>query len=349
MFKRRNTRSVRVGRAFIGSRFPVLVQSMAKAKTADAGAVIAQIQRIKDAGCSTVRVAVKDEADACAIAGIKKNTGVNLIADIHFNYKLALLALEKGADKVRLNPGNIFKKREIKEVVKLAVFKKAPIRVGLNSGSVRMRPGQDVAGAMVKSALKYCEVIGAFGLKNLVVSLKASTVMDTIRACRMFAGLCDYPLHLGVTASGLTSSGIIKSALGIGALLSEGIGDTIRVSLTASPEEEICCARGILQALGLAEYPFEIISCPACGRCSVNLADIVKSIDARLRGRVLPRRYKKIALMGCAVNGPGEAKMADIGLAFGARDAMLFEKGRPVRKIPYNKCVDELCDIIIKK
>lgn len=343
--KRRKSRVVKIGSVSIGGSHPVLIQSMAKARTSDVQGVLKQIEGMARLGCSTVRVAVKDNADAAAIKRIKGQAKVNLIADIHFHYKLALLSLENGADKIRLNPGNIYKRDEVGEVVRLAKDRKVPIRVGLNSGSVaRVKSDRSISDSMVKAALKYIRLINSFGFDDIVVSLKASSVMETVAAYRMIAPVCGYPLHLGVTASGLPQDGAVKSALGIGVLLSEGIGDTIRVSLTAAPEEEIALSQRILQALGMQERRVEVISCPTCGRCSVDLAEIVRQVEKGLGGpaRGAKGRHSKIAVMGCVVNGPGEAKQADIGIAFGADSAMLFEKGRFVKKVSKQGCVKEL-------
>lgn len=342
---RRKTRTIKIGNVPVGSRHPVLVQSMAKTKASDIAGTLEQIRQIRKCGCVTVRLAVKDEPDAMAIKQIKRRARINLIADIHFDHRLALLALENGADKIRLNPGNIYKRNQVKEVVKQAQACKAPIRVGVNSGSVvRRRTDRDIPEAMVRSALSYIRLIDSFGFDDIVVSLKASSVIETISAYRKIAPLCDYPLHLGITASGLPQAGILKSALGIGILLSEGIGDTIRVSLTAPPSEEVMLSHNILQALGIEEKDTEVISCPTCGRCSVDLEKVVRLVEGKIKhiGPAARKRYKRIAVMGCMVNGPGEAKQADIGIAFGGRTAILFKKGRPVKKVSRRDCVREL-------
>jgi len=343
--KRRRTRTVRIGDVSIGMRYPVLIQSMTKTKTSNIEETLRQIEEIKQQGCSTIRVAIKDDDDARAIKEIKRNTSVNLIADIHFHYRLALRALENGVDKVRLNPANIYRRDEIKQIVREAKLRGVPIRVGVNSGSV-VKTGRDrsVSAAMVKAALKYIRLLNSFGFDDIVVSLKASSVMETLAAYRKISSLCDYPLHLGITASGLPQEGVIKSVLGIGVLLLEGIGDTIRVSLTASPKEEVIVSHNILQTLGLEERLNEIVSCPTCGRCSVNLERIVREVQENLKKIAIRSkdRYKKIAIMGCEVNGPGEAKTADIGVAFGKRYAVLFEKGRLVKRVSGENCIEEL-------
>jgi (E)-4-hydroxy-3-methylbut-2-enyl-diphosphate synthase len=346
--ERRNTRTVKIGNVRIGAHSPVAIQSMAKAKTADVESVVRQIRELEAAGCEIIRVAVKDVADARAISSIKRNIKIPLVADIHFSWQLAMEAIEAGADKIRLNPGNIFRKAEIREVVAAAKLSRIPIRVGVNSGSLRSGAGLTQAQKMVRSALDYLKVIEGFGFRDIVVSLKASNILDTVEAYRLMAKKCDYPLHLGVTATGLPYAGAIKSSIAIGALLLEGIGDTIRISLTDKPAQEVVAAKVILEALGLRSFGPEIISCPTCGRCEVDLVKIVTQLEQKLsasagkkviRGAGKPMR---IAIMGCVVNGPGEAKEADIGVAFGAKDGLLFKKGKPVRKIPFNKCVDVL-------
>jgi (E)-4-hydroxy-3-methylbut-2-enyl-diphosphate synthase len=281
---------------------------------------------------------------AQAIKEIKRKTDIALVADIHFNYRFAIEAIKNGIDKIRLNPGNIYQPAQVREVVQWAKKYKIPIRVGINSGSVR---GNHIhmANAMIRAARSYIKLIEDFGFSDIVVSVKASCVLESIDAYRKLAKVCNYPFHLGITATGLMQAGIVKSSLGIGVLLLEGIGDTIRVSLTGSPEEEVYTAKQILQSLGLRNFGPEIISCPTCGRCEVDLVAIVDEVKKRLNGFRITSRdssIRKIALMGCFVNGPGEAKEADIGVAFGRSFGLLFKEGKPIGKFPIKKCIEFL-------
>ncbi len=332
--KRRKARVVNIGGIRIGGDNPVAVQSMTKIRTVNTGPVIKQIKRLEEAGVDIVRLAVLDEKDAKALKKIKHAVAAPLVADIHFNWKLALAAIDSGVDKIRLNPGNIYRKEEIREVVAAAKSACIPIRVGINSGSLRGK-------SMVRSAMEYIRSIESLKFYDLVVSLKASTVRDTIESYTEFSRLCDYPLHLGVTATGPANAGIIKSSVAIGSLLLNGIGDTIRVSLTDCPEEEVRAARYILESIGLQKADIEIISCPTCGRCEVDLKSIVARLEKELnclRPR-LGRRTLKAAVMGCMVNGPGEAKEVDAGIAFARTEGLLFKSGKPVRKVKLKDCV----------
>lgn len=338
--KRRKTRIVNIGGIKIGGSAPISVQSMAKTRTKDIEATVKQIKSLKKVGCEIVRVAVKDASDAKAIKEIKKKIDLPLVCDIHFHYQLALEAIKNGADKIRLNPGNISKVNEIKEIVDLAKKHKIPIRVGLNSGSVKME-NNSISDSLVKSAIDYLKILEEMDFREIVVSLKASNLSDTLQANRKMALLSDYPLHLGITASGLPSQGLIKSSLGIGMLLSEGIGDTVRVSLTSQPEEEVFAAREILKALGLRKFGIDVVSCPTCGRCEVDLIEKVKKIEEKLlHSRNNHKQPERIAVMGCFVNGPGEAKEADLGIAFGKRYGLIFKKGKIVKRLPEEKAVD---------
>jgi len=341
---RRKTRSVKIGNIFIGSTHPVAIQSMAKTRTADIEKTIAQIKKLESCGCEIVRVAVKDSADAAAIKKIKSKIMIPLVADIHFNWQLAMEAIESGADKIRLNPGNIFRSAQIREVVAAAKLSGIPIRVGINSGSLRDRRGNSQADKMVRSALDYIKILEGFKFHDTVISLKASSILDTIEAYRKMAKLCDYPLHLGVTATGTPFAGVIKSSVALGALLQEGIGDTIRISLTDKPEQEVICAKIILESLGLRRFGPEIISCPTCGRCEVDLVRIVRELEGKLSTMDyrLWTRPPKVAVMGCVVNGPGEAEVADIGVAFGKKEGLLFKRGSPVRKVSFADCANVL-------
>ncbi|MDP2941420.1 MAG: flavodoxin-dependent (E)-4-hydroxy-3-methylbut-2-enyl-diphosphate synthase [Candidatus Omnitrophota bacterium] len=348
--KRREARVVKIGSVSIGGNHPVIIQSMVKVKTAESERAIAEIKLLQAAGCEVARLAVKDQEDAAAIKKIRAKTKIPLVADIHFDYRLALRAIESGADKIRLNPGNIYRGEEVREVAAAAKSARIPIRVGVNSGSLRasLRAGKSQAEIMVKAALGYVKMLEGFKFYDIVLSLKASTVIETIAAYREIAKLCDYPLHLGVTATGLPKQGMIKSSIACGVLLSEGIGDTLRISLTGSPQEEVAAAKSILSALELRSFGPEIISCPTCGRCEVDLIKIVGDLESRLAsltGKPANRQTGKpikVAVMGCVVNGPGEAREADLGIAFGGKDGLFFRKGKPVGKVACSSCADYL-------
>lgn len=336
---RRKTRIVRVGAVSIGGNSPVSIQSMAKVETSDVKSVVSQVKRLEKCGCQIIRVAVKTQSDARAIKDIKKKIRIPLVADIHFDYRLALEAIKNNADKIRLNPGNIKNRDEISQVVKAAKKVKIPIRIGINSGST---PDDFVA-----SALNYVKLFEDLDFRDIIISLKGSDVPETVMAYRVISKICDYPLHLGVTASGPYDFGIVKSSIGIGALLLDGIGDTIRVSLTAEPEEEIFAAKRILSSLGLRNFGPEIISCPTCGRCQTDLVGVVNELYKKIQGSVAKgKRNCKIAVMGCEVNGPGEAREADIGIAFGKGSGMLFKKGKIIKKVSVNNAINELLRLI---
>ena len=353
MIQRRKTRQIRVGDVKIGGDAPVSIQSMAKTDTRDVAATVKQIKGLEAAGCDIVRVAILDSRAARAIKAIKKKIKIPLVADIHFQYKLAIEAINAGADKIRLNPGNIKDRAGIEQVVKLAKKRKIPIRIGINSGSVLYNPspsplpiGERVrVRGMVKAALDYIKLFEGMDFYDIIISLKASSVATTIDAYREMAELCDYPFHLGVTAAGPSERGIVKSSVGIGALLAEGIGDTIRVSLTGDPCEEVRVAKEILSALNLRRGGIDIISCPTCGRCEVNLVKVVREFENQLLRRgTVHRAPTKVAIMGCVVNGPGEAKEADIGIAAGKNCGIFFKKGKIVRKIKESDFVKVLLD-----
>ena len=338
MIKRRNARQIKVGGVKIGGNALISIQSMTNTFTADVGATVSQIKRLEGAGCEIVRIAVKDAGDAAAVKEIKRKIKIPLACDIHFNYKLALMCIRSGADKIRLNPGNISKRDEVAAVVKAAKIARIPIRVGVNSGSVftkdERRKTKD--GPLVKAALDYLKLLEAMDFRDIIISLKSSDVISTIESYRKIALLCDYPLHLGVTATGPYNRGIVKSSIGIGALLADGIGDTVRVSLTADPVEEVHAAKKILGAVGARSFGPDIISCPTCGRCKVDLIAMVNELEEKLSAisfQLSAKRPLKIALMGCEVNGPGEAKDADIGIAFGRESGALFVKGKIIQKI----------------
>ena len=341
--KRRKTRQIKVGKAKIGGSAPIAVQSMTNTLTGDIAATVSQIKRLQEAGCEIVRVAVPDQEAAAAIAAIKAQIDIPLIADIHFDYRLAIAAAKSGADGLRLNPGNIGGAQKVKAVVECAKDFDVAIRIGVNSGSlekdiVKKYNGVTPVG-MVESGLRHVEMLKSMDFHKIKVSLKASDVQRTIEAYRMLSTKTDLPLHVGVTEAGTLYSGIVKSALGIGMLLAEGIGDTIRVSLTRDPVEEVRVGFEILKALGIRQRGPEIIACPTCGRCNIDLFDIVERVEKALMTTVEPL---KIAIMGCVVNGPGEAKEVDIGIAGGDGTGVLFRKGKVVKKFAQDKLVDVL-------
>lgn len=334
MIQRRKTRQVSIGSVRVGGDAPISIQSMTKTDTRDIRRTVHQIRRLEEAGCEIVRVAVVDEEAARAIAEIKKRIQIPIIADIHFHYRLALKAMESGADGIRLNPGNIGGRDRLKAIVINAKDRSIPIRIGVNAGSLEKdllkRFGGATVEAMVSSCLRTIEWMEDLGFRQIKVSLKASDVLRTVEAYRSFSAKTDYPLHLGVTEAGRGSSAVVKSSLGIGLLLSEGIGDTLRVSLTADPAEEVRVGYEILRALKIRERGVEIISCPTCGRCEVDLTHLVEQV-----GKEVPKISTPItvAIMGCVVNGPGEAKEADIGIAGGKGMGALFKKGKVIRKV----------------
>jgi (E)-4-hydroxy-3-methylbut-2-enyl-diphosphate synthase len=343
---RRKARIIKIGDISIGGNNPIAIQSMAKTKTADVKETVREIKELEKCGCEIIRVAVKDVQDAKAIKLIKRQVNLPIVADIHFNWQLALEAMDSGADKIRLNPGNIYKKDEIARVISALKQAKIPLRIGVNSGSVKNLNSQNLtmADKLVNSAMDYIKVIEKMKFFDLVISLKGSGVLDTVEAYRKISKLCDYPLHLGVTATGPAYSGAIKSSIAIGALLLEGIGDTIRISLTDTPDKEIAAAKSILESLNLRHFGPQVVSCPTCGRCEVNLVKIVKELENKLStiDYRLSTRPIKLAIMGCVVNGPGEAREADIGIAFGKNEGLLFRKGKPAKKVSLDKCVGTL-------
>lgn len=345
--KRILKKEIHIGQRVIGQEHPVLIQSMTNTVTKDVKATVSQILQLEAAGCEIVRVAILDMDDANALAAIKKEIHCPLVADIHFDYRLALAAIEAGADKIRINPGNIGHEDRLKKVVDACRLKNIPIRVGVNSGSLEKelleKYGHPTAEALVESAIKQCALIEKFGYDNLVVSIKSSDVMLNIEAYRLAAQSLPYPLHLGVTEAGTVFAGTIKSAIGIGTLLAEGIGDTLRVSLTDDPVEEIKVAKTILKALGLRQQGIEFVSCPTCGRTQIDLIGIAKAVEARLEGYDLPI---KVAVMGCVVNGPGEAREADIGIAGGQGMGLIFKKGEIIKKVKEDELVDTLMAMV---
>ena len=343
--KRRHCRVVNIGSVAIGGKNPIAVQSMVKVPTKETGATIRQIEELQKSGCEIIRVAVKDVQDAQALAEIKKNISIPLVADIHFNYRFALTAIDAGVDKVRLNPGNIYKKDEVREVASLARQRKIPIRVGSNSGSLlpRYRSRKNIVTALVAQTYDYVKALEDYGVRNIVISLKSSNMFETMLAYRKMAAFTLYPLHVGVTATGMLYDGIVKSSIGIGALLMEGIGDTIRVSLLADSCDEIAVAYSILATAGMRRFGPEYICCPTCGRCDVDLQQKARELSGKIKA-INQGTLKKatIALMGCVVNGPGEAAHADIGVAFGKGKGLLFKKGKPLRTVAQQECVEAL-------
>jgi len=347
MAKRRKSRVVYKGNVAVGGDAPIAVQSMTNTPTHDVAATVAQVHELEALGCEIIRVAVPDRAAAEALPDIRSQIHIPLVADIHFSHRLALAAIEHGADGLRLNPGNLKKREHVRQVVLAAKARGVPIRIGVNSGSIQPREHLEVVEderelvpLMVESALEYVRQLEDLGFRDIVLSLKASDPLATVAAYRAVGSQCEYPLHLGVTAAGPPGVGTIKSSIALGILLGEGIGDTIRVSLTGPPQREIDVAYDILAALGLRErrHP-EIISCPTCGRCEYDLPALVERVQQAVRGAPPSLR---VAVMGCVVNGPGEAKDADIGVAGGRGFGYLFRRGKLLRKVPAERLAEEL-------
>lgn len=348
MISRRPTRPVRVGSLTIGGDALISVQGMTKTDTRDAGATIDQIQALTEAGCELVRVAVPDREAARALERIRAHTRIPLAADIHFDYRLALEALEAGVDKLRLNPGNIGRREKVEEVARKAARMGVPIRIGVNAGSLEkglLAAHGRTAAAMAASAMGHVEILEQLDFFDIMISLKASDVLTTIEAYRLLADRVDYPFHVGITEAGSVWSGTIKSSVGIGHLLALGIGDTIRVSLTGDPREEIRVGYEILAALGLRCHGPRIVSCPTCGRCEFDLVETVRQVEERLAGLQTPIR---VAIMGCAVNGPGEALEADVGVAGGDGRAVLFAGGRRVGTVAIEELVDRVIELALQ-
>jgi len=346
---RHRTRKIKVGPIEIGGDAPVSVQSMTKTRTTDVAGTVAQIRRLEEVGCELVRVAVPDKEAAGALGAIRRETRIALAADVHFDYRLALAALDAGVDKLRINPGNIGGADRVAEVARAAAERGVPVRIGVNAGSlekdlraqVEAAADRDdaLAGAMVESARRHIKLFEDVGFRDIILALKASSVRPTVEAYRLMAERSDYPLHLGITEAGTAFAGTVKSAVGIGMLLADGIGDTIRVSLTAPPEEEVRAGYAILQSLGLRRGGPEVTSCPTCGRCRIDVVQLAEEVERRVAeiGRPL-----HIAVMGCEVNGPGEARDADVGIAGGEGCGVLFVKGEIVRKVPETEILDAL-------
>lgn len=346
MLNRKKTRQIQVGSVAVGGSAPITVQSMTNTPTQDTEATVAQIKRLESAGCEIVRLAIPDQDAAAALAVIKPKASIPVIADIHFDYRLAIAAIEAGADSLRINPGNIGGRQKIKAVVDCARDRQVPIRIGVNSGSLEKdllkAHGEASAEAMVASALRHIDLVTSLGFDQIKISIKASDVPRTVAAYRLLSSKVDFPLHVGVTEAGTLFSGVVKSALGIGMLLAEGIGDTFRVSLTRDPVEEVRAGFEILRALNIRHRGPEIISCPTCGRCNIDLFSIVEEIETVLAHMTTPI---KIAVMGCVVNGPGEAREADIGVAGGDGTGILFRRGEVVKKFPQ----DQLAQVLLQE
>ncbi|KGX88895.1 flavodoxin-dependent (E)-4-hydroxy-3-methylbut-2-enyl-diphosphate synthase [Pontibacillus litoralis] len=343
MTHRKDTRPVKVGDLVIGGSNKVVVQSMTTTKTHDVEATVKEIHRLEEAGCQIVRVACPDERAADAIAEIKRQINIPLVVDIHFDYKMALKAIEGGADKIRINPGNIGKRRKVEAVVNAAKEKGIPIRIGVNAGSLERhlleKYGYPTADAMVESALHHIKILEDLNFHDIIVSLKASDVKLAIEAYEKASEVISYPLHLGITEAGTQFAGTVKSAAGLGAILSKGIGSTLRVSLSADPVEEVKVARELLKTFGLADNAATLISCPTCGRIEIDLISIANEVEEYIQTIKAPI---KVAVLGCAVNGPGEAREADIGIAGARGEGLLFRHGEIIRKVPEETMVEEL-------
>lgn len=344
---RRTTRSVFVGNIGIGSEYPITVQSMTNTDTRDVEATLAQIRRLHEAKCEIVRVAVPDQEAADALKRITAASPLPVVADIHFDYRLALTAIENGVQKIRLNPGNIGGHDRVEAVVKSALAKRVPIRIGVNGGSLDRRMldkyGGVTAEGIVESALEHIGLLEKYQFNDIVVALKSSDINLTLKAYELLANECPYPFHIGLTEAGTPFRGTIKSSIAIGGLLTRGLGDTLRVSLTGDPVEEVKVGREILKSLELREFGIKFVSCPTCGRCQFNLEAVANAVESRV-GHL--EKDLTVAIMGCAVNGPGEAREADIGIAGGKDSALLIKKGEIVGKYSETEIVDVLCDEI---
>lgn len=340
---RRKSRTVNIGKVAVGGDNPIVVQSMTNTDTRNITATVAQIKKLEQAGCEIIRVAVLDEEAAAAIREIKKSISIPLIADIHFDHKLALQSIASGADGLRINPGNIGDRKKVVAVVSACKERQIPIRIGVNAGSLDKhmlkKYGVICKEALVDSALEHIKILEDLDFQEIKISLKSSSVLLSLAAYRLMAEKVDYPLHIGITEAGTKDRALIKSALGIGMLLYEGIGDTVRFSLTADPVEEVWAAYELLRALGLRQRGMELISCPTCGRCEIDLIKLAEEADSKIRAWPEPL---KVAVMGCVVNGPGEAREADVGIAGGRGFGLLFRKGEIIKKVPEEQMLDEL-------
>lgn len=348
MIARRRSLQVKVGRVTLGGDAPVRVQSMTKADTHDVAATVEQVRRLEEAGCEIVRLAVPDEGAVRALRDVRKEVDVPIVADIHFDHRLALGALEAGADKLRINPGNIGSRDKVEAVARAAKERGVPIRVGVNSGSIRrdfLKKYGPTAEAMVESALEEVKILEEVGFQDIVISLKASDVPRTVRAYELIADRVPYPLHIGITEAGTVRSGSVRSAVGLGILLWEGIGDTVRVSLSGDPVEEVRVAYEILKSLDLRRRGAKVVACPACGRAEIDVASLAERVERALEGLERPLT---VAVMGCVVNGPGEAKEADVGVAGGRRGGVVFREGKVVRRVEEGEIFDALMEEIGK-
>ena len=340
------TKEIKIGNIFIGGNNSIAIQSMTNTKTKDIASTVAQIFALEKAGCDIVRVAVLDEADALAIREIKSVVKLPVVADIHFNYNLALMAIENGADKIRINPGNIDGEENLKKIIHCAKMHSIPIRIGVNSGSVNknyLEKYKEKSTALIKSLLAQVAFFEKNKFDDLVLSVKSTNVVETVDINRKLSKLCSYPLHIGVTEAGPESVGIVKNSIGIGVLLLEGIGDTIRVSLTDNPVKEVYSAKKILRACGISVSGINFVSCPTCGRCMTDMVPLANEIYERLK---FIDASLSVAVMGCAVNGPGEAKDADVGIAFGNNEAILFKHGRVEKFLPIDNIVNTFVGIV---
>ncbi|WP_250673860.1 flavodoxin-dependent (E)-4-hydroxy-3-methylbut-2-enyl-diphosphate synthase [Paraclostridium ghonii] len=348
-YERRLSREVSVGHVKIGGNNPISIQSMTNTDTRDAKSTIVQIKRLEEVGCDVVRIAVPDMEAAKNIGEIKNNVNIPVIADIHFDYRLALEAIDQGIDGVRINPGNIGNIDKVKMVVNKCKEKNLKIRIGVNGGSLEKelleKYGSPTAEALVESALGHVKILEDLDFYNIVISLKSSDIYKTIEAYELISKKVDYPLHIGITESGSIKKGTIKSSIGVGALLLKGIGDTIRISLTGDPTEEVIVGKEILRSLNLLNDKIKVISCPTCGRCNIDLISVVNEVEEKINKI---DKDMTVAIMGCAVNGPGEAKEADIGIAGGKGEGLLFKKGEIIRKIKGDNLVEELLNEIEK-
>jgi (E)-4-hydroxy-3-methylbut-2-enyl-diphosphate synthase len=346
---KKTTRQLKIGSVFIGGDAPCVVQSMCSTDTRDVKKTLAQIRGLAEGGCEIIRCAVPDMDAALALGQIKRESPIPVIADIHFDYKLALHVLEGGIDGLRLNPGNIGESWKVAEVVRSASARKVPIRIGVNAGSLEKelleKYGHPTPEAMVESALGHIRILENLNYREIKVSLKASDVMKTVSAYRLLSEKVDYPLHIGITEAGTIFSGTIKSSVGLGILLADGIGDTLRVSLTGDPLDEVRVGYEILKSLGLRQRGVNFVSCPTCGRCQINLIKVAEDVERRLQG--VDKRIT-VAVMGCAVNGPGEAREADVGIAGGKGEGLVFRHGEIVRKVPEDQLADALLEEIAK-
>lgn len=346
MFERRLSKQIQIGNVKIGGNAPVSVQSMCNTDTRDIDATVCQIKELEDAGCEIIRLAVLNKDAAEAIKSIKKQANIPVIADIHFDYRLAIQCIENGIDALRLNPGNIGRDENVKKVVDLAKINHVPIRIGINAGSLEKNIAMldlPLHEKMVKSAMHHIKILEDNNFDKIKVSLKSSSVLTTIEAYRMIAKMVDYPLHLGVTESGTLRGGLVKSSVGLGTLLAEGIGDTIRVSLTENPVEEVSAGFSILKSLDLRQKGINFVSCPTCGRCQIDLISLAKKVEDALKDIDEPLT---VAVMGCPVNGPGEAKHADYGVAGAIKEGYIFKKGEIIKRVPEEILLDELLKMI---